>query len=168
MNEDAHRTWDIIFKWLGLVGILGSAWWTVHTYRESRTKDQNSFIFQHQATLYFDAARTAATLATSKDGKELRDATARFEQLYWGELVVVEDRRTELAMIAFRDCLTGTNCKRRSRNQYDKTLDSEIKIESDLPDLSLDLGACVRSALKKDRDIVFGEVTPVKTFCPYD
>jgi hypothetical protein len=130
MNEDTHRQWDIIFKWFSLVAVLAGASWTVYKYRddrqvdldhqkqatasaeESRKHELNSYIFQHQATLYFDTARAAATIATAISpkgenkkfisAKTLNDAQERFSQLYWGELVVVEDRRVELAMIAFQ------------------------------------------------------------------
>src|ERR1700675_2171641 len=98
MTDDTHRTWDIVFKWFGLVAVLASAWWTIHTYNEARTKDQNAVIFQRQAALYFDAAQAAATIATALDPdsddttvidpKTLKTERERFEQLYWGELVI--------------------------------------------------------------------------------
>jgi hypothetical protein len=113
------------------VAVLASAWWTVHSYNQSRalelvqqkytqqkdeearTKDQNSFVFQHQATLYFETARAAATIATALDPKAvdrntitanaLKDARGRFAQLYWGELVIVEDRRVDLRRLRFKN-----------------------------------------------------------------
>ncbi len=188
MDENTHRKWDVIFKWFGLLVVLGSAWWTVHKYREdrsneamqleaARTKEQNAFVFQHQATLYFDASRAAATLATSNDGKALKDAGERFRQLYWGELVVVEDRRVELAMIAFQRCLIskakdkGADCERSPVNQRGQSIDIE-KLNAEVPptlqDLSLEIGACMRTALQQGRGISFGKVEPAITTCPYD
>jgi hypothetical protein len=73
MTEETHRQWDIIFKWLGLVAVLASAWWTVHSYNQSRalellqqkytqqkdeearTKDQNSFVFQRSSPYLWNA-----------------------------------------------------------------------------------------------------------------
>lgn len=194
MDENTHRKWDIIFKWIGLFAVLASAWWTVHKYREdrsfelkqleeARTKDQNSFIFQHQATLYFDASRAAATLATSIDpkasdakaidAKTLRNARERFAQLYWGELVIVEDRRVELAMIAFQRCLLkeGVACERVNVNQYERPIDTK-KLDAEskptLQNLSLEIGACTRTALQEGRGIRFGQVKSAITTCPYD
>ena len=201
MTEETHRTWDIIFKWLGLVGVLASAWWTVHSYNqnralelaqqkytqqkdeEARTKDQNAIVFQHQATLYFDAAQAAATIATAMDPtaldrnaitpKALKDAQERFVQLYWGELVIVEDRRVELAMIAFQRCLIkkGAKCKRVDVNEYDKPIDTKklgAEAKPSLQNLSLEIGACTRTALQEDRKIQFGHVKSAITVCPYD
>jgi hypothetical protein len=201
MTEDTHRTWDIVFKWFGLVAVLASAYWTVHSYNQSRaselvqqqytqkqdeqarTKDLNAFIFQHQATLYFDAARSAATLAdaldpysdnrTAIDAKTLKAERERFDQLYWGELVVVEDRRVEMAMIAFRECmlLDGKKCESPTKDQYSKDIDPAVLKKAGSPllvNLALQLAACTRSALQKDREISFGAVEPANTVCPYD
>jgi len=201
MTEETHRRWDIIFKWLGLVAVLASAWWTVHSYNQSRalelsqqkytqqkdeearTKDQNSFVFQHQATLYFDTARAAATIATALDphaldrkaitANALRDARERFAQLYWGELVIVEDRRVELAMITFQRCLLkkGENCARADVDEYGKRIEPD-KLnaggDANLQNLSLEIGACVRTALHEGRKIQFGQVKSAITACPYD
>jgi hypothetical protein len=181
MTEEEHRKWDIVFKWLGLLGVLGGAAWTVHTYLESRTKDQNSFIFERQAVLYLDATRAAATIATAfdpdvevskaVDAKTLQTERERFEQLYLGELVSVEDRRVELAMIAFRECLLrgGKNCIRTNLDQFEKPMPKETVDRlgpADLHHFSLDLAACVRSALQEDRKIQFGEAKSPDTFCP--
>jgi hypothetical protein len=201
MTEESQRTWDVVFKWLGLLAVLISGYWTVITYRDSRaselaqqlenhrkdaearTKDQNSFIFQRQATLYFDAARSAATIANgidpfphdSKvvDAKTLRAERLRFEQLFWGELVVVEDRRVEMAMIAFRECLQrdGLNCNPVIVNQFGRNIDPDVvKRLGDpvLVNFALELAACTRSALEKDRQIAFGALEDSLTVCPYD
>jgi hypothetical protein len=140
----------------------------------ARTKDQNSFIFQRQASLYFDAAQAAATIALAAsdnkivDQKSLNEAKARFKELYLGQLVLVEDRRVELAMIAFGRCLdsaTGT-CKRPTQTQSGRMV--QDLAPASLVNLSLELSACTRSALEEDRGIQFGEVKKSLTVCPYD
>ena len=191
MTEDNHRLWDIIFKWFGLVAVLASAWWTVYKYRQDRMVDLdhqkrsaedlenarknelNSYIFQNQAKLYFDATRAAATLATSRDPKELKDARGRFNQLYYGELVVVEDRRVELAMIVFGNCINGNgrDCVRSNTDKNDNPVLPEKLARYGPPtlrNLSLELAACMRSALQDDRDIQFGTKEFGTTTCPYD
>jgi hypothetical protein len=200
MTEDTHRTWDIIFKWLGLVAVLASAWWTVHSYRqaraselqqqiytqqkdeEARTKDQNSLIFQHQATLYFDTARSAATIATATDPNaldrnaidpnKLKEARERFAELFWGELAMIEDRRVELATISFQQCLlkNGVKCARAPVPKEESNGDiaqRDIDIEPTLRNLSLEIGACTRSALQEGRNIQFGQLKSAITECPY-
>jgi hypothetical protein len=48
------------------------------------------------------AAKAAAQIATSDDADTIRKAAFRFDELYWGELVLVEDAALEKAMIDFR------------------------------------------------------------------
>lgn len=190
ISEGIHRKWDIIFKWFGLVGALCAAGWTIITYGNARseellarTKDQNSFIFQHQATLYFDATRAAAVIALGRsslpdeskdvDMIQLREAEKRFEELYWGELVVVEDHRVEIAMITFRDCYISDekNCARSTNNQFGKPIEQSVLENLGVPSLkqfSLELAACTRTALEQDREIKFGHRRPPGTICPYD
>ena len=204
MTEQTQRKWDIIFKWFGLLSVLASAYWTVHSYRQSRaseleqqkytqlkdaearTKDQNSLVFQHQATLYFDTVKATAAIATAMnpkaldanaiDPKTLKDARERFAQLFWGELATVEDRRVELATISFQRCLLkkGMACDRVEVNQHDIKIDITNLEDPNLQTFSLELGACVRSALQDERGIKFSPVdSPVKvktaiTVCPYD
>jgi hypothetical protein len=190
MDNNAHNRWDIVFKWIGLLTAVVAGIFTYYKFRVDRAvdlehlqqsvnrdekarKDElNSFIFQRQSGLYFDAARSAATIATSKDVKRLKDAHDRFEELYWGELVVVEDRRVELSMISFYHCYKESNCERVDTNQFDKHLDAAVLKkqygEPTLENLSLELAACIRSALQDDRGIQFGNRRDARTSCPYD
>jgi hypothetical protein len=105
--------------------------------------------------------------------KALKDARERFAQLYWGELVIVEDRRVELAMITFQLCLlkNGENCARADVDEYGKRIEPD-KLNAggaaNLQNLSLEIGACVRTALQEGRKIQFGQVKSAITACPYD
>ena len=58
--------------------------------------------------LYFEAAETAAIIATATDGAERRKAEARFWVLYQGPMVMVETTDVSGAMKAFGRCLDGT------------------------------------------------------------
>jgi hypothetical protein len=144
MDDASHNKWDITFKWFGLIAVISGAFWTYFTFQANRFTDRqhqlesenrdlntrmaelNSFIFQRQTDLYFDAARSAAAIATSRNNNEVAAAKERFEQLFWGKLVVVEDRRVEEAMISFRDCAeaNNVNCTRRDIDQYGNKRDT--------------------------------------------
>jgi hypothetical protein len=75
--------------------------------------------WEKQLHLYFDASEAASTLATSTDKRRIESAQERFWQLYWGPLAVVEDAgldleddkdaKVEAAMVAFGNCLDGTD-----------------------------------------------------------
>jgi hypothetical protein len=94
--------------------------------------------------------------------------------LYWGELVVVEDRRVELAMINFGRCvdLGGKDCFRLVKDDENGNPIPAERLALLGPRLidnfSLELAACIRSALKKDRGIDFGKLADPRSDCPYD
>jgi hypothetical protein len=188
--RDMDKVWDLRLKVIGLVALIASGSWTLYKFREDRRIDllheqqaisreefsknmeRNSFIFQRQTMLYFDAARSAATIATSKDQQDVKKAKERFEELYFGEMVVVEDRRVELAMITFQRCLEEKTpeCYRYPFDQNHKLIpDEQMKRlgPGSLPDLSFELAACVRSALTTDRLVDFGSLSDPNLTCPY-
>jgi hypothetical protein len=51
---------------------------------------------------YAEAARVCARIASAHDGA---DAVARFWELYWGELALVENREVEAEMVRFGQAL---------------------------------------------------------------
>jgi hypothetical protein len=59
-------------------------------------------------TLSEDAAKSAAQIATSQKADVIRAAAIRFEELYWGELVLIEDSALEGAMVGFRNLMAPT------------------------------------------------------------
>jgi hypothetical protein len=172
MDEYKYKRWGIILKVAGLVGVILSGLWAVHTYSEDKTKEQNSFIFQHQATAYWDVSRVAASLAASRDEKTKKEAEERFLQLFYGELAGVEDRRVELATIAFDKCWEskGGKCEREPVDQHDKKINlARLLVKKPtIETLALEIGACTRSALEETRKVQFGKMEPVSTSCPYD
>jgi hypothetical protein len=73
--------------------------------RERRLLEANKPFLDRQLELYFEAVRTARTIATSGDPAAVAAATTRFFELYWGELALVEDEAVEGAMVAFSNAL---------------------------------------------------------------
>lgn len=71
-------------------------------YSQDRRVEANRPFLDRQLALYTDVTRAAATLATSSDQALIDAAQARFMELFWGELALVEDPGVEHAMIAFR------------------------------------------------------------------
>ncbi len=202
MPETTDTRWDLLLKVVGLIALIVSGTWTLYKFRQDRNVDLthqreaekmdesaklqelNRFIFERQASLYFDAARSAGTIATSHNKATREAAIERFYQLYFGDLVVVEDRRVELAMIEFSRCLDKDNrgCERTiTVDQSGKPLlgESLRLVPASLDNLSLELAACVRSALTLDRSIDFGNLVVIEkgkeinqtsplSRCPYD
>ena len=163
----------VVFQWIGLATVVASGIWAVLKYSEDKTKEQNSFVFQHQATVYWDVSRVAASLAASRDEKTREEMEERFLQLFYGELAGVEDRRVELATIAFDKCWEskGSKCEREPVDQREKPIDLDklrVKSKPTIENLALEISACTRSALAETREVQFGKVEPVFTNCPYD
>lgn len=192
MNKTKGTNWDLIVKIVGLIALLASGLWTLYKFRADRRVDLdrqfqaqqteaklradelNRFIFERQAGLYLEAAQAASTIATSNNKAEKKAANNKFYELYFGQLVVVEDRRVELAMIEFSHCLNknGVGCSRTIKtNQDEKPLSPDLVARlsaATLDNLSLELAACIRSSLKADRGIDFGKLIDPVSHCPYD
>ena len=184
MDARPPTNWDLIVKVVGLIALIASGMWTLYKFRDDRRVDLehrkeadkkdddaraqefNKYVFERQTDLYFEAARTAATISTSNDKQAVKKAIDRFHSLYFGDLVIVEDRRVERAMIAFNRCLDSNNtlCVRPPGEPKTPTSDPGA---FGLNDFSLELAACIRSALTGDRGIDFGKLSHPQTFCPY-
>jgi len=74
---------------------------------ETRRVEATRPFLDRQLKLYTDATQAAATMATSKSREEIAAAKSKFFLLFWGELVMVEDRHVEAAMVEFRDALNA-------------------------------------------------------------
>ena len=110
-----------VIKFIPLITTLiaiGGFWFTVHQYnaqqaaasdkvREEREKSLKAPLWEKRLNYYFQATEVAATIATSKDQTSREKAEAKFKELYYGPLVIIEDPAVESAMIKFNYCLTG-------------------------------------------------------------
>ncbi|WP_339951261.1 hypothetical protein [uncultured Albimonas sp.] len=88
---------------VGLGGLGLTAWNHAHTQELAARRP----FLERQMALCFEASRLAAQLATSPAAETRAAAGARFEELYWGELAIVEDAAVEQAMVAFRAAWTA-------------------------------------------------------------
>lgn len=67
-------------------------------------------IFEKRFELYFEIAELTARIATATDEQTRQDAETRFRELYWGQLIIVEEADIQSAVMAFRDALeTGAH-----------------------------------------------------------
>lgn len=74
---------------------------------ETRRVEATRPFLDKQLKLYTEATQAAATMATSKSPEEIRAARNKFFLLFWGELVMVEDRHVESAMVELRNALNA-------------------------------------------------------------
>lgn len=55
--------------------------------------------------LYLEVIGITSKLATTNNQQEYEDLSARFRQLYWGEMGLVEGAKVEEAMVGFKEAL---------------------------------------------------------------
>ncbi len=105
--------------------------WGIYTFSVTSYRQASKPFYDKQLELYFSAAETAATLASSTDPAERLRARGRFMQLYWGPLSIVEDaipgtpvvkrddepRTVEEAMIGFRKLLLEVEQRAAAENR---------------------------------------------------
>jgi hypothetical protein len=75
---------------------------SVSNDRDLRERELSRAFYEKQLDLYLESSRIAARLAAVKDDAEREKNIARFWELYWGELALVESR-------AGGPCSKGTN-----------------------------------------------------------
>jgi hypothetical protein len=99
-------------RWIAIALVLAVALWggitmvnTFRTQTETRQIEARKPFLDRQLTLYTEATKVAAIIATSDDPAQLATSRQRFLELYWGELSLVENRGVETAMVNFRNCL---------------------------------------------------------------
>ena len=73
--------------------------------------------WQRRIDLYFDASDAVAKLANLKDGSEREKARERYEQLFYGPLVIVEDDKVAAAMVDIRTYLEQCDVDPKSYNR---------------------------------------------------
>ena len=95
-----NNTLKILTVLLPLGGLLFGGWKYIQT---TRLEAQRPFL-EYQLELYKETARVAVGIATSGPQRQ-SELKRRFEELYWGELALVESRSVEAAMVQFRKAL---------------------------------------------------------------
>jgi hypothetical protein len=96
---------------VGAVGVIA--------YYDKGMREQKKPFYEARLVLCRDTAEAVATLASlappvgAGTGEEVwHRARARFEQLYWGSIAVVEDEALEARMVEFRQ----PACRLRKRD----------------------------------------------------
>ena len=132
LSEDQHRFFDIISKFVTIVLGVGAFFIALLTYvaqeRETRAQDQRIAkeneetrkkeakareeeykrrFWERQLDLYLQACKAASTIASVENPKnpEFTPARLRFQQLYYGELCIVESSRVSDCMVQFREAM---------------------------------------------------------------
>jgi hypothetical protein len=122
---ETRASLDTWLKVLGVAGAMFSFIWSVYQWREksreelevrrveaerlaeTRRIEATKPFLDRQLALYSEAARVAAQVATLGDTEAGQKARARFWELYWGELALVENKAVEGAMKRMGDAIAA-------------------------------------------------------------
>lgn len=135
---------------VALIGVPIGLW----QYFEKAENEYRRPLWEKQLNYYLEATRAAATIATlrtdsSELGKtEFFKAKIRFWELYYGELVVVEDPSVSQAMVNFGKCLRDYEVEGCDQRQLQK--------------LSLDLAKVCRNSVSASWKQPLGDVGRVE------
>jgi hypothetical protein len=110
LSEERARFLDAVLKVAGVLGTLVAFCVGIDQYWEQREREFKRDLWTQQLTLYLEASRAASTLAYQSDSSvvsraEIEKARSRFWQLYYGEMVVVEDTAVGRTMVEYGYCL---------------------------------------------------------------
>jgi hypothetical protein len=92
---------------LAFIGVAASVIWVVYVFFSEGTRYSAQKYYDLKYQLSVEAAKSVAQMASSSHAATIRAAAIRFDELYWGELVLVEDITLEGAMVEFRELIAN-------------------------------------------------------------
>ena len=162
MEDNRERDWDMPLKIVGLFGIVIGSLIGIGEYVYSARQqaaletakfeaEQSRLLLEKQTELYFKASELAARISTESDVKEKMNDFLTFQTLYYGPMVIVEDRVTAASYTPKAGeegkYATDRNVERRMIAFHDCYLDHECAKEGTLQNLSLQLADACRLSL---------------------
>ena len=142
MEKNWFKRWELLIS-AGLV--LATVGFGIYELREARVqqieaeKEERKIRFwEEQVSLYKEATDAAATLATSRNLKDIQAARDKFWALYWGKIAIVETNAFARAMAEFGDKLNKIEELQENGENTDLSY---------LKGFSLKLARCARESL---------------------
>jgi len=118
MTEEMHRRWDIVSKLIApVVTVLGLLFGLAQFNREQNNirerellmlsrNDAIEFkrrVWERRMNVYMQTARVVGQITVNTgQPKPFKAAVNQFENLYWGTMLLLEDKTTQSEMIRFR------------------------------------------------------------------
>lgn len=133
---------------IALAGVLSAAMLNLYrNFRSARAARRLPFL-EAQLDACLRACRAAGGIVASRSTKERNAHEIEFWALYWGELVIVEDRDVESAMVIFGERLCDKALEERDRISWLRLLEQD----------ALRLAKSVRNLILKSWKITLSEV----------
>jgi len=138
---------------------------SLRQFNDQQEREVKRPIREKQLTLLFELSDVASRIATLKpDDVERKKAESRFNELYWGPIVYVEDRDLQRWIIDFDKCLDEYNQAQQLEDEIggDTTTPAGCTTaeqqENRLKELSLNFAAMRRNKLGLEWDIKYEEL----------
>lgn len=98
------------FAWLGAIV---AAIWAAATYLNDKRLEYGKSFNENEIALSFQTAETVAKLLTAETKQDWDTEVAKFRNLYWGPLVLVESSSVEKAMVDLCAQMKASNFNQR-------------------------------------------------------
>jgi hypothetical protein len=136
---DKFQRQDLWIKWLtllvtflGFAGTIGTIYFQFTNFQIAAAEQYKKQFWEKQLDFFSEACQTTGALTYAPvNSPEFKQAHAKFEELYWGRLAIVESDDVASQMVAFRDALNSLVSA--------KSDDEQAKAREKLQDISLDL-----------------------------
>ena len=109
-----------------LIGIVATTSWIAYTFFTDNTKHSFDTYYDLKSNLCVRAVDSTAKMATSNDPNEIKKAAAEFDELYWGKLVLIEDKVLEGAMVEYRKLISDPKDQLNGELQLDDLANKRI------------------------------------------
>jgi len=135
MAENGTHTLDSTLKLIQVLSIVVGAVISILSFNNARVKEaearKSDFekrqieaakpLLELRQKRYTEAVEAVSVLATPDrhTPQELEKARKRFEELYWGELSMVEEKGVEAAMVKMRQSLNSGSASEVQQATYD-------------------------------------------------
>ncbi len=111
---------------LSVAGFLWGVLLYTGEQRKLREAGEREFMkpwLESQRAVYSEALTAVAAAANNPGAKERAEAETKFWELYHGRMILVETKAVSAGMVAFGNCLDGTEkCDRNEKNARAHTL----------------------------------------------
>jgi len=139
MQEDKHRTYDLILKLTSSVVVVITILIGIWQYREAAEREFKRRYWEKQLELYFEASGAASRLATSLDKNERDKERLHLYTLYHGPLIMVIDDEGSKALKTFVQLSID----------YERDPGLQVQLQS----LSRELAHVFRKSLANSKDV---------------
>jgi hypothetical protein len=93
--------WELIIKALTLAGGIFVAFWAYYTYTDTKEREFYTEYWNKKFSLFVETSEAASQMATTESPEEFKTARAKFWELFYGRLSLVEGDEVKHAMEKF-------------------------------------------------------------------